>query len=182
MINNINNINNILSSMKQSEVVSEIQHYLRNISYSQPELQQIIITGIYDTPTREAVSAFQNIVGLPVTGKVDFNTWKALINANNLHVESKEMPHKIPCCSYDFVEIKNGYEGDIVYAIKIMLNNFSRKFSNYNKLEITNKYNNETEEEIKKFQKTSMLPVTGIVDKTTWNTLVSIFDTCKFYK
>jgi len=175
-------INNTLSSIKQSEAVSEIQYYLRNISYSHSELPQIIMTGIYDTRTREAVSAFQCIAGLPITGKVDFNTWKALVNANKLHVKSKEMPHKIPCCSYDFVEIKNGYEGDIVYTIKIMLNNFNRKFSNYKKLEITNKFNSATEEEIKRFQKTSMLPVTGIVDKTTWNTLVSIYDTCKLYK
>jgi len=178
----INNNSNNLSSIKQSEAVFEIQHYLRNISYSHSELPQIVMTGMYDTRTRECVSAFQNIAGLPNTGKVDFNTWKALVNANKLHVKSKEMPHKIPCCSYDFVEIKTGYEGDIVYAIKIMLNNFNRKFSNYNKLEITNKFNNDTEEEIKRFQKTSMLPVSGIVDKTTWNTLVSIYDTCKLYK
>lgn len=175
-------INNNWNSMNQEDAICEIQSYLRNISYEHNEIPKIIVTGVYDSKTREAVTAFQNMAGIPASGKVDLNTWNSLVKENNIHVHAKEMPLKIPCCSYDFVDVKNGYEGDLVYAIKIMLNNFHRKYKNYNKLEISNKYNTETEEEIKQFQKTSMLPVTGTVDKTTWNTLVSIYDTCKLYK
>lgn len=174
--------NNNWSSSKQSDAVSEIQQYLRNISEDHHEIPKVILTGVYDSKTREAVAAFQNMVGFPVTGKVDINTWNFLVKENNIHVHAKEMPLKVPCCSYDFIDIKDGYEGDLIYVIKIMLNNFSKRYKNYNKLEISNKYNTETEEVIKQFQKTSMLPVTGLVDKTTWNTLVSIYDTCKLYK
>ena len=167
---------------KQSDAVSEIQHYLRNISCDHPEIPQIFDTGVYDSKTREAITAFQKMAGIPVTGKVDLNTWNSLVKENNIHVLAKEMPLKVPCCSYDFIDVKNGYEGDLVYVIKIILNNFNKRYTNYNKLEISNKYNTETEEAIKLFQKNSMLPVTGTVDKTTWNTLVSIYDTCKLYK
>jgi len=174
MINNWN-------SIKQEDAIWEIQLYLRNISNEHNEIPKIIITGIYDSKTKEAVAKFQELAGLPVTEKVDFKTWQALVKENSIHAHAKEMPLKVPCCSYDFNEIKNGYEGDMVYAIKIMLNNFNRKYKNYSKLEISNKYDKETEEAISLFQKTSMLPVTGTVDKTTWNTLVSIYEICKLY-
>ena len=146
------------------------------------KIPKIYDTGVYDSKTRDAVAAFQKMAGIPVTGKVNLNTWNALVKESSIHVYAKEMPLKVQCCSNSFIDVKNGYEGDLVYAIKIILNNFNRKYKNYNKLEISNKYNTETEEVIKLFQKNSMLPVTGTVDKTTWNTLVSIYDTCKLYK
>ena len=174
MINN--NFNNQISA------ITEIQMYLRNISLYHPEIPRIIVNGNYDSETKAAVEAFQKITGLDVTGKVNYATWNALVKENSLHKVDKEMPYKIPYSGYDFEDLSIGYAGDRVYAIKMILNNFCRKFRNYKRLEVNDMYDHETEEAIKQFQKTSMLPITGVVDKKTWNTLVSIYDTCKFYK
>ena len=178
MIKNNLTLNN---QSNERNAILEIQFYLNNISRDHSEIPTVTNTGIYDNKTREAVSIFQKMLGLPVTGRVNFNTWKALVRENHIHAYKKEAPLKIPCNSIYFTEIKTGYKGDIVYIIKIILNKFNRRFANYSNLDITNIYDSHTENAIKQFQKSSMLPVTGIVDKTTWNTLVSIYDTCKLY-
>jgi peptidoglycan hydrolase-like protein with peptidoglycan-binding domain len=165
----------------ETSAIIEIQKYLRNISYSHPQIPLIVLSGRYDAQTQKAVEEFQKYSELPVTGKVDYSTWNAMVRENSLHEKSKEMPYKIPCSSYDFGSLKTGYSGDIVYALKIMLNNYCRKYKNYKRLEMNDKYDRETEEAVKEFQKISMMPVTGIVDKETWNTMVSIYSTCKLY-
>lgn len=173
MINNSNyNINLVL----------EIQNYLINIRNTYPSLPTIYPTGVYDAATRNAVAEFQNIKGLPSTGNVEIYTWNALIRENNEYLKKTQIPGRIPVSTPDFEVVKRGDRRDIVYAIKVMLNNFHKRYINYSELEITNLYNQETEEAVKLFQQRSMLPVTGVVDKTTWNTLVTIYDTCKFYK
>nr|WP_300093816.1 peptidoglycan-binding domain-containing protein [Sedimentibacter sp.] len=174
-------IYNNLNQDGETSAITEIQRYLRNISNSHPEISLVELSGKYDVQTRKAVEEFQHLSGIPVTGKVDYITWNTMVKENNLHMKSKEMPYKLPCRANDFGKIAGGYSGDIVYVLKIMLNNFCRKYKNYKKLEINDKYDHETEEAVKEFQKISMLPVTGIVDKETWNTMVSIYSTCKLY-
>lgn len=161
--------------------VSEVQTYLRNIYYSHNQLPPVVITGVYDEQTKKAVKEFQKLTGLPETGKVDLKTWNVLVRENEIHEKTAEMPYKVPCRANDLGTITEGYTGDIVYMIKVMLNNFCRKYKNYNKLQVNDNCDKETVEAIKQFQKASMLPVTGVVDKVTWNTMVSIYGTCKLY-
>lgn len=165
-----------------SNIILEIQNYLINIKNIYPTLPTIYPTGIYDDETRNAVATFQNIKGLPPTGTVDIQTWNALIHGNNEYKSKTQSPSRIPVSTPGFADVKKGDQRDIVYAIKIMLNHFQRRYINYNELEISNLYDERTEEAVAFFQQRSMLPVTGIVDKNTWNTLVAIYDTCRFYR
>jgi peptidoglycan hydrolase-like protein with peptidoglycan-binding domain len=165
-----------------TNIILEIQNYLINIRSIHPSLPTLYPTGVYDAQTRKAVHEFQNIKGLPATGSVDILTWNELIRENDEHVKRNHKPGKMPVATHDFEDVKRGDERDIVYAIKIMLNSFYKRYSNYHKLEITNLYNMETEEAVIMFQQRSMLPVTGIIDKSTWNTLVKIYDSCRLYK
>ncbi len=86
----------------ETSAITEIQQYLRNISYSNPEIPRIDLSGAYDAQTKKAVENFQRFSGLPVTGRVDYSTWKAIVRENSLHLKSKEMPYKLPCRSFDF--------------------------------------------------------------------------------
>ena len=36
------------------------------------------VTGVLDGPTQDALSAFQQLSGLPITGRLDRHTWKHL--------------------------------------------------------------------------------------------------------
>jgi peptidoglycan hydrolase-like protein with peptidoglycan-binding domain len=172
MINYINNNVN---------VILEIQNYLINLRNIHPSLPEVYPTGIYDETTANAIIEFQNIMGLPPTGTVDILTWNALIRDYGEYLKRIQAPGSIPFSATEFVDVKRGDQRDIVYAIKIMLNNFHRRYANYIKLDVTNLYDEQTEESVKLFQERSMLPVTGIVDKNTWDTMVAIYNTCRFY-
>lgn len=163
-------------------LILEIQNYLINIKKLYPSLPALEPTGIYDKATRSAVLAFQNMKGLPATGTVDVPTLNELVRENNECFRKTQLPSRIPVSTPDFADVKLSDKRDIVYAIKIMLNHFNRRYINYTELDVTNLYDEETEEAIRAFQEKSMLPVTGIVDINTWNTLVKIYDGCRFYR
>lgn len=55
--------------------VRQLQEQLNVIARNYPAIPSIAADGIYGPRTKEAVSRFQSIFGLPVTGIVDFATW-----------------------------------------------------------------------------------------------------------
>lgn len=57
------------------ENVRTIQTQLNAISKKYPAINKLKVDGIYGQATRQAVTTFQNIFGLPSTGIVDFGTW-----------------------------------------------------------------------------------------------------------
>ncbi|TVP65099.1 MAG: hypothetical protein EA342_14970 [Leptolyngbya sp. LCM1.Bin17] len=62
------------------ENVRELQRRLRQLGYLPSDFP---ISGIYDEDTQNAVRVFQRVNGLPVTGRVDNDTWLALYNATS---------------------------------------------------------------------------------------------------
>lgn len=61
-----------------SQDVREVQEKLRAISFGDQTLPLIAVDGVYGPMTSLSVSAFQQRDGLPVTGKVDLTTWRAI--------------------------------------------------------------------------------------------------------
>ena len=55
--------------------VEALQYYLAFLGYFYPQLPPIPINGFFDDMTRDAVFTFQSVYGLPITGKVDMNTY-----------------------------------------------------------------------------------------------------------
>lgn len=64
-----------LSVGQSGQKVLQLQRQLNRIADSYPALPKITADGIYGPKTREAVSKFQSIFRLPVTGIVDYKTW-----------------------------------------------------------------------------------------------------------
>lgn len=62
----------------KASAIKEIQSYLREMEGN----KDLIPSGIYDVKTREAVSLFQEEVGLSVTGVVDYDTHGKLYQAH----------------------------------------------------------------------------------------------------
>jgi len=55
----------------QAPAVENLQRYLRQLSYDQPEIPAPPIDGIFESQTEEALRQFQRSRGLPVTGSAD---------------------------------------------------------------------------------------------------------------
>jgi peptidoglycan hydrolase-like protein with peptidoglycan-binding domain len=65
---------------EESFAVSAVQHLLDEVSVIIDAIEQVAITGKYDTQTSRAVSVFQTLAGLDVTGEVDLVTWESLVD------------------------------------------------------------------------------------------------------
>lgn len=68
----------ILRIGSENDAVRLLQEYLNRIAMSVPELPTVTPTGYFGTQTQAAVIAFQNLVGLPPNGYVEFATWNAI--------------------------------------------------------------------------------------------------------
>ena len=65
----------ILEEGSSGDKVRQMQEQLNVIAGAYPALPKITADGIYGPATEAAVSEFQSVFGLPVTGKVDYATW-----------------------------------------------------------------------------------------------------------
>ena len=68
----------ILRIGSENDAVRLLQEYLNRIAQTIPELPSVTPTGYFGTQTQAAVIAFQNFVGLPANGYVEFATWNAI--------------------------------------------------------------------------------------------------------
>ena len=68
----------ILRLGADSDDVRVLQEYLNYVARSFPAITPVSVTGYFGPRTREAVIAFQELAGLPVTGQVSAITWEAL--------------------------------------------------------------------------------------------------------
>lgn len=119
--------------------VKALQHLLRHHGAT------IEVTAVFDGPTVTAVKAFKTGRGLPVSGHVDQETWKAL---------------RVP--------LEQGDTGEAVIAIQRLLNE-KRK----TKLDLTGVFGPVTRERILTFQGHAKLPKTGKADPATWRALLA---------
>ena len=65
----------VLSQGSSGEKVRQMQDQLNVIAGAYPAIPKIAVDGIYGPATAAAVSKFQSVFGLPVTGTVDYRTW-----------------------------------------------------------------------------------------------------------
>ena len=62
----------------EDDSVRVLQEYLRYISGFIPEIPNVSVTGYFGTQTRAAVTAFQQLYGIPATGTVASVTWRGI--------------------------------------------------------------------------------------------------------
>lgn len=157
--------------------VSQLQRFLRQLSYFDSRIPPPPIDGIFDTETRAALVAFQAQNDLPQTGTADYRTWTLLYTR---YTESLEA-HAAPLPLSLFPALPEGYtlqSGDrdfTVRAVQFVLNELSVSFTDTALPAETldaGVYDQNTADAVSAFQTVTGLPVTGKVDLLTWNRLV----------
>ena len=156
--------------------ITEIQTRLRELHYAGYPIDLIIPDGIYDSATRTAVMQFQRFFNLPVTGTVDRATWDELYGAYRASVFARSRANPL----YPFPEqvgyvLTPGEVSDIVMIIQIMLGSLSAHYDDI-KVAPTGEYDEQTRRAVESFQRHSGLPVTGHIDKATWNRLADMYN------
>lgn len=156
-------------------VVYELQDYLRTIARANPKIFLLVPDGIFGDETTLAVSQFQEIFNLPVTGKVDFETWVVIINEKDRILFELSLPIQVSPIDNSDLPLKKGDKNQHVAILQIMLIFVAEKFDNINKISATGLFDEPTEAAIKQWQGVSGLSQNGVVDKKTWNSLAAFY-------
>ena len=158
----------------EAQSVSNLQKYLRQLGYFDPDISFAPIDGIYESDTRDALSAFQSKNGLPTTGTADRDTWDVLFREYNKSINHQAVPEPVfffPRYPVGY-DVGTGDDGMVVTVIQLLLRELLTLYGQDDgSLSITGVFDDDTEKAVLNFQATHRVPETGRVDKNTWDLL-----------
>ena len=163
----------------QENAVKNIQRYLRTLSAEQNrKIFSVPIDGIYDSVTREAVAEFQRLYSLPVTGTVDKITFDLLFLEHQriLRNNEKEYPEFFPAVPIGYVT-EFGEKSYFIALLQFILDELRVSYDTIPFFDRSGEFDMDTSLAIKEFQRLSSLPVTGKVNRETWNSLARAYNT-----
>jgi len=161
------------------ESIRNLQVYLRQLSYTFPDILPVPIDGIYDTDTRNAVISFQTLHGLEATGIVDKTTWDSIYSEYLESIIKYSPPLAVrffPRTPIDHT-LHIGDVGFIVSVIQYMLLELSRDYGDALNIKISGIYDASTENAVREFQRVNSMSPSGFVDQDTWNKIAEHYNT-----
>lgn len=161
--------------------IQTIQVQLNRISRDYPSIPKIPEpNAIFGKATEDAVKEFQRIFGLPVTGVVNSATWykiayiyvsvKKLSELTSEGISLEDVNRRFE------TELRIGMQSPQVKLIQYYLAVIGAYYRRVNPVDITGYFGEMTENSVKSFQQVFGLSQTGVVDRTTWNTIYDAYD------
>lgn len=151
--------------------IRSLQTMLRVLAENDRRYQSIVPDGIYGPETMSAVSSFQRIHGLPVTGVTDLNTWEAIHRVYEPALINIDIAQPVEIVLNPGQVIRRGERHPHVRLIQSMLAVLSEIYRSIAMPGITGILDASTSDSLASFQQLSGLPMTGEVDKRTWKHL-----------
>ena len=149
-----------------------LQTYLRQLSYHDNDIPPIVIDGIFEEQTSEALKAFQRKYDLAPTGVADRRTWNLLREKFLESIEENTLAESLfifPARPDGFY-YKMGDTGYGVGIIQLILDTLDAYYD-FGEIEINERFDDQTYRAVRKFQEKNGIVPTGNVDKKTWNLL-----------
>ena len=162
----------------QATAVENLQRYLRRLSFDDPRIPRVPVDGIFDTVTEDATRAFQDIYGLPVTGRADLETFERIYAEYRralARTDRTPMLHLFPTSPENYV-LSLGEESVTVSFLQILLRELSALYDTLEWGEVTGVFDEITERNVRRIQRAALLPETGQVDLLTWNRILRDFN------
>ena len=162
----------------EEAAVKDVQRYLRHLSFFDGDIPPLPLSGVWDPHTQDALLAFQRKNGLPPTGAADATTWNLLFDQYTRSMREKAPPLPMPVYPRlpERDSLRQGDVGFPVTAVQYMLDQLSIQFDGLDDVPQNGLYDEKTAEAVKEFQRRHLIPVTGEVDKQTWDTLVGSYE------
>ena len=160
--------------ISKGQAITNLQRYLRRLSYEGLDGQRVPIDGIFGSATREALYEFQRVKGLPVTGAADKRTWDALFEEYSIVTQNERLAE----CLDPFPKYPPDYSvslGDtltLVSIIQLLLLELRATYDIFEDISESGVFDEQTEQAVREFQLKNGLPPTGKVDRATWNRIV----------
>lgn len=160
--------------------VKIIQTQLNRIAQNYPAIPKIQNTDrIFTLATEDAVRKFQQIFNLPQTGEVDKSTWykiKQYYNGVKRLAELASEGISLAEATVPFSEeLSEGMSGVPTRTVQYYLSIIAYFNGNLEPVPLTGYFDAATVAAVERFQGFYGLPVTGIVDNATWNTITRIY-------
>lgn len=160
--------------------VQILQVQLNRIGENYPAIPRIAeVNGIFGVDTEEAVRKFQEIFSLPQTGIVDKSTWyriKQYYNGVKSLAELASEGITLEEATVPFATVLGaGTSGISVKTLQYYLSIIAYFNSRLQPVPLDGNFDSGTVAAVERFQEFYGLPVTGIVDTTTWNEIDRIY-------
>ncbi len=159
-----------------STPITNLQTMLRFISAAVPDVPTVIPDGIYNERTAAAVRAVQRRLGIEPTGETDYKTWEGIYDEYTVAMLKRSEPLKVSPFPVSNKPILMAESGDYVYFTQIMLNRLADNIYGVKKVEINGMLDDATRADLMEIQKISGLSQTGMLDKNTWNAIVTMYE------
>ncbi|MGM9637498.1 MAG: peptidoglycan-binding protein [Eubacteriales bacterium] len=157
--------------------VAGFQYFLLLIGQYRDTIPVIQVTGVYDQQTKEAVEAFQQDYGLPVTGVVTLADWDQIYRAYSGIIES--LPDSFfeeASRPYPGVVLRLGSEGGDVRQLQEYLNTLSGAIPQIPPVTVDGVFGPATEAAVIAFQEYDGLTPDGNVGAVTWEAIGEVYD------
>lgn len=145
--------------------IRSLQQMLRTIAQTDPRYLSVIPDGIYGTQTMQAITRFQQLAGLPLTGITDQQTWEQIVVCfENARVEEAP-PEPLILTRLDQNTLA------IVPILQGVLFWLSNCYRNIPAPSMSGEFDEMTVSSLLAFQRAAALEETGVLDKMTWKYL-----------
>lgn len=151
--------------------IRSLQTMLRVIAESDSRYPSVIPDGIYGPDTMAAVSAFQRIHGLPVTGVTDQDTWETIVAIHEPALIAVDAAQPLNIVLNPNQIIRKGERHPHLYVVQGMLMVLAEIYDSIGMPSQSGVLDEPTADSIASFQMLSSLPMTGNLDKITWKHL-----------
>ena len=167
-----------LSLGSSGDFVEIVQYFLQTISAFTSTIPRPPLDSIYGQTTADAVRAFQREWGLPETGEVDLVTWNLLFDVFRADVAT--VPGNVfssVAKPFPGVPLRVGSRGDDVRDLQGYIDRIAEDFPAIPRVAVDGIFGNGTQDAVFVLQEGAGLPVTGVVDVSTWELIARIYDT-----
>ena len=151
--------------------IRSLQTMLRVIAEDDPRLPTVVPDGIYGPTTMNAVTAFQRLYELPITGIADQPTWDKIVAVYEPALIRVDEAEPIEILMDPGQIYRLGESNAYIYLLQSILTQLSNDNPNISAPEHNGVLDNATSEALAAFQFLAGLPPTGELDKLTWKYL-----------
>ncbi len=156
--------------------IESLQHMLQQLSYGYEALPFLVPDGRFGEETLEAVMIFQREFGLPVTGRVDPDTWDEVVRRYDGWMRERARPYALRAFPVRPFQLEIGDRDDVALLIQTLFSILSGVVDGITDDEHDGMHTGATVDNTMLLQKVSGLPTTGVMDKATWNKLARLYD------
>lgn len=152
-----------------------LQHMLRILAEDDDRYSPIIPDGIYGPATISAVSNFQRLHGLPVTGITDQDTWEAIVYHHEPALIRVMEAQPVEIILNPGEVLRRGDESPYLHVAQALLQVLSETYGSIPAPSRNGRLDEATADSLASFQALLGFPMTGELDKHTWKQLALHF-------